>query len=35
MGLPIQIPMIDIRTIGAGGGSIAWMDKGGMLASAG
>jgi N-methylhydantoinase A len=30
-GLPIQIPMIDIRTIGAGGGSIAWMDKGGML----
>ena len=31
MGLPIQIPMIDIRTIGAGGGSIAWIDKGGML----
>lgn len=30
-GLPIQIPMIDIRTIGAGGGSIAWVDKGGML----
>jgi N-methylhydantoinase A len=30
-GLPIQIPMIDIRTIGAGGGSIAWIDKGGML----
>ncbi len=30
-GVPIQIPMIDIRTIGAGGGSIAWMDKGGML----
>jgi N-methylhydantoinase A len=23
--------MIDIRTIGAGGGSIAWIDKGGML----
>ena len=30
-GLPIQIPMLDIRTIGAGGGSIAWIDKGGML----
>ena len=29
--LPIQIPMVDIRTIGAGGGSIAWIDKGGML----
>ena len=26
-GLPIQIPMIDIRTIGAGGGSIARIDK--------
>jgi N-methylhydantoinase A len=25
------MPMIDIRTIGAGGGSIAWIDKGGML----
>jgi N-methylhydantoinase A len=30
-GIPIQIPMIDIHTIGAGGGSIAWFDKGGML----
>ena len=30
-GLPIQIPMLDIRTIGAGGGSIAWLDNGGML----
>ena len=30
-GLPIQVPMIDIRTIGAGGGSIAWIDKGEML----
>jgi len=26
--LPIRIPVFDIRTIGAGGGSIAWMDKG-------
>jgi N-methylhydantoinase A len=23
--------MIDINTIGAGGGSIAWIDRGGML----
>jgi N-methylhydantoinase A len=30
-GVPIQIPMIDIRSIGAGGGSIAWIDKGDML----
>jgi N-methylhydantoinase A len=30
-GVPIQIPIVDIRTIGAGGGSIAWIDKGGML----
>ena len=30
-GLPIQVPMIDVRTIGAGGGSIAWIDKGGLL----
>ncbi|MEX2481998.1 MAG: hydantoinase/oxoprolinase family protein [Gammaproteobacteria bacterium] len=30
-GVPIQIPMIDIRTIGAGGGSVAWIDRGGML----
>ena len=30
-GIPIQVPMIDVRTIGAGGGSIAWIDKGGLL----
>lgn len=30
-GKPIQIPMIDIRTIGAGGGSIAWLDSAGMM----
>ena len=30
-GVPIQVPMIDIRTIGAGGGSIGWVDNGGML----
>ncbi len=28
---PVAIPMVDIHTIGAGGGSIAWIDAGGML----
>jgi len=30
-GVPIKISMLDIRTIGAGGGSIAWIDSGGLL----
>lgn len=30
-GLPVAVPMIDICSVGAGGGSIAWLDKGGML----
>ncbi len=30
-GYPIKLPMIDINTIGAGGGSIAWIDGGGAL----
>lgn len=30
-GIPIAIPMIDIHTVGAGGGSIAWLDAGGAL----
>ncbi|MED3562848.1 hydantoinase/oxoprolinase family protein [Bacillus xiapuensis] len=29
--MPIITPMLDIRSIGAGGGSIAWIDKGGSL----
>ncbi len=29
--LPISIPTLDIHTIGAGGGSIAWIDDGGHL----
>ena len=28
---PIKLPMIDMRTIGAGGGSIAWVDELGVL----
>ncbi len=30
-GSPIKIPMVDINTVGAGGGSIAWVDAGGVL----
>jgi N-methylhydantoinase A len=30
-GLPIRIPTLDITTVGAGGGSIGWLDKGGAL----
>jgi N-methylhydantoinase A len=30
-GLPVSTPTIDLTTIGAGGGSIAWIDKGGLL----
>ena len=30
-GMVIRTPLIEITTIGAGGGSIAWVDRGGML----
>lgn len=30
-GYPIRTPVIDLVEIGAGGGSIAWVDAGGML----
>ncbi len=30
-GIPIAAPFVDLTTIGAGGGSIAWIDKGGFL----
>ena len=29
--MPIHVPMVDVRTVGAGGGSIARIDGGGML----
>ena len=29
--MPIHVPMVDVRTVGAGGGSIAQVDAGGML----
>jgi N-methylhydantoinase A len=30
-GLPIRLPSLDVHTVGAGGGSIAWVDAGGAL----
>lgn len=30
-GLPVQTPILDIVTVGGGGGSIIWIDEGGML----
>jgi N-methylhydantoinase A len=30
-GLPAYAPMVDVKSIGAGGGSVAWIDKGGLL----
>ena len=29
--IPVKVPIIDIHTVGAGGGSIAYIDKGGAL----
>lgn len=30
-GLPVRVPMFNIHTIGAGGGSLAWFDAAGVL----
>jgi N-methylhydantoinase A/oxoprolinase/acetone carboxylase beta subunit len=30
-GLPVRVPMLDMHTVGAGGGSIARVDEGGLL----
>ncbi|MFC6872261.1 hydantoinase/oxoprolinase family protein [Halobellus marinus] len=30
-GQPVRTPMVDVTTVGAGGGSIAWVDSGGAL----
>ncbi|MEM9435368.1 MAG: hydantoinase/oxoprolinase family protein, partial [Pseudomonadota bacterium] len=30
-GFPLQTPWVDVRSIGAGGGSIAYVDQGGLL----
>jgi len=31
MGMPVAVPMMDIHTVGAGGGSLASFDRGGAL----
>ncbi len=30
-GYPVRLPTVDLHTVGAGGGSIAWVDEGGAL----
>lgn len=30
-GVPVHLPAVDIRTIGAGGGSVVWLDEAGAL----
>jgi N-methylhydantoinase A len=30
-GVPIRLPIVDIHSVSAGGGSIAWIDEGGAL----
>jgi N-methylhydantoinase A len=30
-GVPLKLPMVDVHTVSAGGGSIAWADTGGAL----
>ena len=30
-GFPVRLPMVDINSVGAGGGSIAWFDRDGLL----
>lgn len=30
-GLPVGMPTVDIANVGAGGGSLGWIDRGGML----
>jgi N-methylhydantoinase A len=30
-GVPVKLPMVDVHTVSAGGGSLAWVDAGGAL----
>jgi N-methylhydantoinase A len=30
-GVPLRLPMVDVHSVSAGGGSIAWADSGGVL----
>ncbi len=34
-GYPVRVPMVDVNTLGAGGGSIAWLDGAGGLRGCG
>jgi N-methylhydantoinase A len=31
MGVPLLVPVVDVAEVGTGGGSIAWIDDGGLL----
>jgi N-methylhydantoinase A len=31
MGVPLLVPVVDVAEVGTGGGSIAWVDEGGLL----
>ena len=30
-GFPVRLPSVDVETVGAGGGSVAWFDRDGLL----
>src|SRR6266511_286649 len=30
-GVPVRLPMVDVHSVSAGGGSVAWVDEGGAL----
>lgn len=30
-GWPVRLPMVDVKAVGAGGGSIAWIDRDGLV----
>jgi N-methylhydantoinase A len=30
-GVPLKLPMVDVHSVSAGGGSVAWVDEGGAL----
>jgi len=30
-GFPVRLPMVDVNAVGAGGGSIAWIDRDGLV----
>jgi N-methylhydantoinase A len=30
-GVPLRLPMVDVHTVSAGGGSVAWVDEGGVV----